>query len=91
MLSFLSCLPVWKTNFGSIFLSGFGCYGVAVYEYNSRGKIPYLPVIQAPYYQWIGKRRDYTSTWFALQFQELGLKDGLGLLCVYLSGWCCVC
>ncbi|KAG0563546.1 hypothetical protein KC19_8G040100 [Ceratodon purpureus] len=32
-----------------------------VYEYNSRGKIPYLPVIQAPYYQWIGKRRDYTK------------------------------
>lgn len=33
----------------------------AVYEYNSRGKIPYVPIIQAPYFQWIGKRRDYTS------------------------------
>lgn len=32
-----------------------------VYEYNSRGKIPYLPVVQAPYYQWIGRRRDYTK------------------------------
>jgi hypothetical protein len=33
----------------------------AVYEYNARGKIPYVPVLQAPYYQWIGRRRDYTS------------------------------
>lgn len=34
---------------------------LAVYEYNARGKIPYVPVLQAPYYQWIGKRRDFTS------------------------------
>ncbi|KAH9565685.1 hypothetical protein CY35_04G089900 [Sphagnum magellanicum] len=32
-----------------------------VYEYNARGKIPYVPVLQAPYYQWIGRRRDYTK------------------------------
>jgi len=37
------------------------CWPFAVYEYNSRGKIPYLPVVKAPYYQWIGKRRDYTG------------------------------
>jgi betaine lipid synthase len=32
-----------------------------VYEYNARGKIPYVPVLRAPYYQWIGQRRDCTK------------------------------
>jgi betaine lipid synthase len=32
-----------------------------VYEYNARGNVPYLPYLQAPYYQWIGRRRDYAG------------------------------
>lgn len=29
-----------------------------VYEYNSRGKIPYVPYLRAPFYIWVGRRRD---------------------------------
>eukprot|EP00245_Coleochaete_scutata_P005726 TRINITY_DN1951_c0_g1_i1.p1 TRINITY_DN1951_c0_g1~~TRINITY_DN1951_c0_g1_i1.p1 ORF type:complete len:664 (-),score=144.25 TRINITY_DN1951_c0_g1_i1:680-2671(-) len=28
-----------------------------MYEYNGRGKIPYVPYLRAPYYQWIGRIR----------------------------------
>eukprot|EP00270_Netrium_digitus_P017940 TRINITY_DN6727_c0_g1_i1.p1 TRINITY_DN6727_c0_g1~~TRINITY_DN6727_c0_g1_i1.p1 ORF type:complete len:684 (+),score=143.97 TRINITY_DN6727_c0_g1_i1:121-2172(+) len=29
-----------------------------VYEYNGRGKIPYVPYLRAPFYIWIGRLRD---------------------------------
>eukprot|EP00850_Spirogloea_muscicola_P021425 SM000249S08236 [mRNA] locus=s249:17321:22871:+ [translate_table: standard] len=32
-----------------------------VYEYNGRGKIPYVPYLRAPYYTWIGRRRENTK------------------------------
>ncbi|CAI5999109.1 unnamed protein product [Closterium sp. NIES-64] len=29
-----------------------------VYEYNGQGKIPYVPYLRAPFYIWVGRRRD---------------------------------
>lgn len=66
----------------------------AVYEYNSRGKIPYVPIIQAPYFQWIGKRRDYTSKLQStypkclnLQILNLYTLDKLYVSSSYMLSW----
>eukprot|EP00897_Mesotaenium_endlicherianum_P008660 jgi/Mesen1/7822/ME000417S07135 len=32
-----------------------------VYEYNGRGKIPYVPYLRAPYYMWIGRHKGKAS------------------------------
>lgn len=34
---------------------------VAVYEYNSSGAIPYVPLLKVPYYIWLGKTKSVTE------------------------------
>lgn len=66
-----------------------------MYEYNSRGKIPYVPIIQAPYFQWIGKRRYYTSKLQSTYLKNLNLHTfdicTLDKLCIfpvsYMLSW----
>lgn len=33
----------------------------AVYEYNSSGRIPYVPYLRAPYYVWVGRHKKLTG------------------------------
>jgi hypothetical protein len=61
-----------------------------VYEYNARGKIPYVPVLRAPYYQWIGQRRDCTSNCafhsaFSSHFVRVLILAQLGSFETYLD------
>lgn len=32
-----------------------------VFEFNGKGSIPYVPWLQAPYYMWIGRKRNVKS------------------------------